>query len=59
MSGWHGEVVVARAVALMIVPRMLGILGCGPAPEATLVAAAGPTPTPARHAAAWPMTSSS
>src|SRR5262245_8808359 len=29
--------VVARTVALMIVRRVLGVLGCGPAPEADAV----------------------
>ena len=34
MAGWHGEVVVVRTVALVIVRRMLGVLGCGPLPDA-------------------------
>ena len=35
--GWQAGVVVVRTVALMIVRRILGVLGCGPTPDANEV----------------------
>ena len=40
-GGLHGEVVVCT-VALVIVRRMLGVLGCGPSPDARTVEIAVP-----------------
>jgi hypothetical protein len=36
-AGWQAGVVVVRTVALMVVRRVLGVLGCGPTPEANEV----------------------
>src|ERR1700704_4290699 len=37
MRGWQAGVMVVRTVALMIVRRVLGVLGCGPTPDANEV----------------------
>src|SRR5438552_15430928 len=41
MRGWQAGVMVVRTVALMVVRRVLGVLGCGPTPDANEVEVAG------------------